>query len=243
MDKVRILGIVGSPRKDGNTAKLVEEALGAVSALPWVETDIFRIAGKKINHCVACYKCMEKRQCVMNDGLYDFFEAYMPADGVLWAVPVFHMGVPSVVKALLDRFGCMTLMHYLLQGKDVPRFSKVCGVLVNGASHYGGQDLVLSYLANSCLLMNGVVVAGDSIRGDSYIGAAAWTGQWPNPFGKDNVLKDEHGIAAAKSVAIRVAEMARIVKAGKAALAAELPAEYSYVWDVERASRGEARVA
>ena len=112
MDKVRILGIVGSPRKDGNTAKLVEEALGAVSAFPWVETDIFRIAGKKINHCVACYKCMEKRQCVMNDGLYDFFEAYMPADGVLWAVPVFHMGVPSVVKALLDRFGCMTLMHY-----------------------------------------------------------------------------------------------------------------------------------
>ena len=100
----------------------------------------------------------------------------------------------------------------------------------------------MSYLANSCLLMNGVVVAGDSIRGDSYIGAAAWTGQWPNPFAKDNVLKDEQGIAAAKSVAVRVAEMARIVKAGKAALGAELPAEYSYVWDVE-SEPGEARVA
>jgi hypothetical protein len=91
--------------------------------------------------------------------------------------------------------------------------------------------------------MNGVVVAGDSIRGDSYIGAAAWTGQWPNPFAKDNVLKDEHGIAAAKSVAVRVAEMARIVKAGKAALGSELPSEYSYTWDVVRESRGEARVA
>jgi multimeric flavodoxin WrbA len=153
------------------------------------------------------------------------------------------MGVPSVVKALLDRFGCMTLMHYLTQGKDVPRFSKVCGVLVNGASHYGGQDLTLSFLVNSSLLMNGVVVAGDTIRGDSYIGAAAWTGQWPNPFAKDNVLKDEQGIVAARSVARRVAEMARIVKAGKAALGSDLPSEYSDTWDVERVSRGEARVA
>jgi multimeric flavodoxin WrbA len=233
MEKVRILGIVGSPRKDGNTAKLVEEALEATRAFPWVETDVFHIAGKKINHCVGCYKCMEKHQCVVPDGLYQFLEKYIPADAVLWGVPVFHMGVPSVVKALLDRFGCMTLMHFLTQGKDVPRFSKVCGVLVNGASHYGGQDLTLSYLANSCLLMNGIVVAGDSIRGDSYIGAAAWSGQWPNPFAKDNVLKDEKGIAAAKSVAIRVAEMARIVKAGKAALGSELPAEYSYPFNIE----------
>ena len=199
-----------------------------------METDIFKIAGKKINHCVGCYKCMEKHQCVVPDGLYQFLEKYIPADAVLWAVPVFHMGVPSVVKALLDRFGCMTLMHFLKRRARTCRGSARCaGVLVNGASHYGGQDLTLSYLANSCLLMNGIVVAGDSIRGDSYIGAAAWTGQWPNPFAKDNVLKDEKGIAAAKSVAIRVAEMARIVKAGKAALGSELPAEYSYTFNVE----------
>jgi multimeric flavodoxin WrbA len=53
MEKVRILGIVGSPRKDGNTAKLVEKALEATRAFPWVETDMFAVAGKKINHCVA----------------------------------------------------------------------------------------------------------------------------------------------------------------------------------------------
>jgi len=243
MEKVRILGIVGSPRKKGNTSKLVAKALEAVSCYPWVETDLFEIAGKKINHCVSCYKCMEKRQCVMNDGLYDFCEKYMAADGVLWGVPVFHMGVPSVVKALLDRFGCMTLMHYLTQGKDVPRFSKVCGVLTNGGSRYGGQDLTLSFLVNSSLLMNGVVVAGDTIRGDSYIGAACWSGQGLNPLGQDNVLKDEHGLAAAQSVARRVAEMTRIVKAGKAALGSELPGDYVYTWDVERVRRGEARVA
>jgi multimeric flavodoxin WrbA len=233
MEKVRILGIVGSPRKKGNTAKLVKEALEAISSFPWVETELFEVAGKKINHCLSCYKCMEKLQCIQKDGLYEFCEKFMAADGIIWGVPVYHMSVPSVVKALLDRFGNMMLWRYLAQGKDVPRFSKVCGVLTNGASRYGGQDLTLSFLVNSSLLMNGVVVAGDTIRGDSYIGAAAWTGQGPNPLAMDNVLQDERGIACARSVARRVAEMARIVKAGKAALGSDLPSDYSYTWDVE----------
>jgi hypothetical protein len=143
------------------------------------------------------------------------------------------MSVPSVVKALLDRFANMTMMHYLALGRDVPRFSKVCGVLTNGASRYGGQDLTLSFLVNSALVTNNVVVAGDTIS-DSYIGAAAWTGQMPNPLAEDNILKDEHGIACAESVARRVAEMARIVKAGKAALGGDLPGEYTYEWQVKK---------
>ena len=60
----------------------------------------------------------------------------------------------------------------------------------------------------------------------------SFTGQMPNPLAEDNILQDEHGIACAESVAKRVAEMARIVKAGKAALGDDLPAEYSPTWEV-----------
>lgn len=233
MEKVRILGIVGSPRKRGNTAKLMDKAMEEIGDYPWVETDLFEVAGKKIAHCISCYKCMEKLQCIIKDGLYEFHEKFVAADALLWAVPVYHMSVPSVVKALLDRFGNMMIMHHLAQGKDVPRFSKVCGVLTNGASRYGGQDLTLSFLVNSSLVTKGVVVAGDTLV-DSYIGAAAWTGQMPNPLAEDNILQDEHGIACAQNVAKRVAEMARIVKAGKAALGDEVPSEYSYTWEIKK---------
>ena len=232
MEKVKILGIVGSPRKNGNTSKLVAKALEAASTFPWVETDLFEVAGKKISHCVSCYKCMDKGQCVIQDGLYEFCEKWMAADGILWGVPVFHMGVPSQVKALLDRFGNAVIWHYLKQGREVPRFCKAVGVLTNGASRYGGQDLTLSYLVNSAVLMKGIVVSGDTFS-DSYLGAAAWTGQPPEILAEDNILKDEHGIACAQNVARRVAEMARIVRAGKAALGPDLPGEYAYTWDVE----------
>ena len=69
MEKVKILGIVGSPRKNGNTVKLVERALDAAGAFPWVETDTYHVAGKKVGHCISCYKCMEKLECVIKDGL------------------------------------------------------------------------------------------------------------------------------------------------------------------------------
>ena len=233
MEKVKILGVVGSPRKNGNTAKLVDKALEAASSFSWVETDLFTVAGKKIAHCISCYKCMEKGQCIIEDALFEYQEKFVAADGIIWGVPVYHMSVPSVVKALLDRFGNMTMMHFLAQGKDVPRFSKICGVLTNGASRYGGQDLTLSFLVNSCLLSNGIVVSGDTLAG-SYIGAAAWTGQMPNPLAEDNILQDEHAIISARSVAKRVAETARIVKAGKAALGKELPNDYAYIWEREK---------
>ncbi len=234
MNKVKILGIVGSPRKNGNTSKMVAKALEAASAFPWVETDLFEVARKKISHCTSCYKCMERGRCVIKDGLVEFSDKWMAADGILWGVPVFHMSVPSQVKALLDRFGNMLIWHYLKQGREVPRFCKAVGVLTNGASRYGGQELTLSYLINSAVLHKGIVVPGDTLS-DSYIGAAAWTGQDMNVLAEDNILKDEHGIRGAENVARRVAEMARIVKAGKAALGSDLPSDYSYSWTVQEA--------
>jgi multimeric flavodoxin WrbA len=227
MSGIRILGIVGSPRKDGNTAKMVERALAGASAVTGVETEVYELAGKKIHHCIGCYKCLEKGRCVFEDDLYEFGRKYMEADGIIWGAPVYHMSIPASMKALLDRFGNMLLCRYLGQLQDVPRFNKVCGVLTNGASNYGGQDFALSLLINSCLIMNGIVVSGDTIR-DSYIGAAAFTGQAPDPLAKDNVVKDEKGLACAESVGKRVAEMARIVKAGMKILKNELPEEYSY---------------
>lgn len=228
MEKVKILGIVGSPRKNGNTSKLVAKALEAAGTFPWVETDLFEVAGKKIGYCIGCYKCMEKGHCIIKDGLNEFCDKWLAADGILWGVPVYHMAVPAQVKALLDRFGNFILWRYLKQGMEVPRFCKAVGVLVNGGSRYGGQDLTLSYLVNSAILMKGIVVSGDTLS-DSYIGTAAWTGQDMNFLAEDNILKDEHGIACAQNVARRVAETARIVKAGKAALGEELPKEYFFI--------------
>lgn len=230
MQSMKILGVCGSPRKDGNTAKMVERALEGAAGVEGVETELYQLAGKKVHHCISCYKCLEKGECVFDDDLMDFIEKYFEADGVIWGAPVYHMSVPASMKALLDRLGNLILCHYLCQGQGMPRFSKVCGVVTNGGHRYGGQDLTLSFLVGSCLMLNGVVVSGDSLMG-SYIGAAAHSGQGMEAFAKDNILADAEGLMCAEGVGKRVAEMTAIVTAGKAALAEKLPEEYSYSWE------------
>jgi multimeric flavodoxin WrbA len=228
MQTVKILGVAGSPRKDGNTARMVAKALEAASGVPGVETELYQLGGKKIGFCISCYKCIEKGYCVLKDDFHEFVPKYMGADGVLWGAPVYHTSIPGNMKALLDRLGNMSLLHYLGRGKPVPRFNKVCGVLTGGGSRYGGQEITPTALIHSCLLMNGVVVSGDNITG-CYIGAASWTGQGPDPLGKDN--DDPEGMLSTENVGRRVAEMTRIVKTGITALAKELPDEYSYSWE------------
>jgi multimeric flavodoxin WrbA len=229
MGTIKILGISGSPRRDGNTAKFVTKALEGAGSVADVETQLYQLAGKKIHHCISCYKCLEKGECVFQDDLGEFIQTYLDSDGIIWGSPVYHMSVPASMKALLDRLGNLFLCHYLQKGEIMPRFSKVCGVVTTGGHRYGGQDLVLSFLTGSCLMLNGVVVSGDTLMG-SYVGAAAWSGGGFDAFSKDNVLNDEEGLFCAESVGRRVAEMTMIVKAGIKAVGEKLPDEYAYTW-------------
>jgi len=193
------------------------------------------MAGKKIHHCTGCLKCLDTGSCVFKDDLQDFEKRYMEADGVIWGAPVYHMAIPALMKAALERFGNYILCNFLARGKEIPRFTKVCGVLTVGHSRYGGQEMVMSFLVNSSLLMNCVVVSGDTILGNS-IGAASYIGGSSGSsseqlISKDSVLQDEKGLLCAENLGKRVAETTKIVKAGLSLMREELPDEYSYIWE------------
>jgi len=236
MQKVKVLGVVGSPRKNGNTAKLVKKALEGCASVSGVETEFYEMAGKKFRHCIGCYECVEAGACVFKDDFQDFVNRYMQADGIIWGSPVYHMAVPASMKAVLDRLGNSLLNRFVAQGREIPRLSKVCGVLTVGGSRYGGQDMVMSFLVSSCLLMNGVVVSGDTLLGN-YIGATGYTGAAKELSllerckSKDAVLQDEEGLACVVNLGKRVAEMTKIVRAGILGLEKELPSEYFYTWE------------
>ena len=235
MQKVKVLGVAGSPRKNGNTAKLVKKALEGCASVSGVETEFYEMAGKKFRHCMGCYKCVEAGACVFKDDFQDFVNRYMEADGVIWGAPVYHMAVPASMKAVLDRLGNSLLNRFETRGGELPRLSKVCGVLTVGASRYGGQDLTMTFLVNSSLLMNGVVVSGDTLLGNyigatGYVGAAKELSLLERCKSKDAVLRDEEGIACVVNLGKRVAEMTKIVRGGMLALEKELPSEYFYTW-------------
>jgi multimeric flavodoxin WrbA len=65
---MKILAFNGSPRKDGNTAILINHILHELEN-EGVETELVQFSGKKIHGCIACYKCFDNKdqRCSVKD--------------------------------------------------------------------------------------------------------------------------------------------------------------------------------
>ncbi len=98
-----VLGIVGSPRKKGNTHILMERVLeGAVSS--GAETDIVLLGGLSIGECDGCHACWKGRDCVRCDDMNGLYSRIAAADAIVFGTPVYWYGPTALMKAFLDRF-------------------------------------------------------------------------------------------------------------------------------------------
>lgn len=225
MAKVNIVGIVGSPRHHSNTEVMVREALEGAKEAGDVETQLLLLAGKKINPCLSCFKCNEKRDfCIFRfkDDMHEVYEKYLAADGLIIGSPVYHLSISGILKNAIDRLGQGLNSKYRATGR--PWFAKVGGVLTQGMGRFGGQEYTLQFLVSHLLLMNNMVVAPG--KGDA-IGAI---GSFNNQAIRQVGVIAEYDVEAlpqARALGKRVAELTRIVRTGVETLKDELPEEYN----------------
>ena len=99
-----ILVLSGSPRKNGNTDKLVAAFKeGAESAGKTVA--LFRVADMKIGACRACEYCHKNNgDCIQKDDMAQIIEVVKKADAIVWASPVYYYSVSAQLKLAIDRF-------------------------------------------------------------------------------------------------------------------------------------------
>jgi multimeric flavodoxin WrbA len=112
---MKILGIVGSPRKEGNTEIMMEEALAAAREAG-AETELVHVAGKDIAPCDACATCRQTGKCRIKDDMQPIYEQLEAADGILFGTPVYFGGYTAQAKAIMDRM-YVYLGDRKLQGK------------------------------------------------------------------------------------------------------------------------------
>jgi len=104
---VKVVAFNGSARKDGNTAILIKYVFQELEK-EGIETELIQLAGKKINGCIACYKCFENKDkhcSVKNDIVNECIEMMLDADGVILGSPTYVADISSEMKALIDRAG------------------------------------------------------------------------------------------------------------------------------------------
>jgi multimeric flavodoxin WrbA len=150
---MKVLGISGSARKDGNTAIIIQRVFTELEK-EGIETELIQLAGKKIRGCTACLKCRENKdnRCsVNNDSFNKFYEKLLAADGIILGSPTYFADMTPEMKAFIDRAG------YVSRANDNSLKRKV-GAAVSVARRAGAMHTLDSI--NHFFLITQMIIPG-----------------------------------------------------------------------------------
>ena len=153
MEAKKILVLLGSPRKKGNTAVLANQIIAGAESAGATTQKIF-LHGLDISPCQACYACQrpDSKGCAIDDEMQPIFNKLIEADGWVIASPVYWFSMSAQTKLFLDR--CFALPAYK---KDA-----FTGKRIAVAMSFGDEDAFISGCVNALRTFQ------DSVR---YVGA------------------------------------------------------------------------
>lgn len=99
---MKILGIIGSPRRGGNTETLLDAVLAGAAA-NGAETQTIRLTDIGLKGCQACMYCRGHEGCAVKDGMQDVYRAIETADKVVIGSPIYMFQMTAQTKAFMDR--------------------------------------------------------------------------------------------------------------------------------------------
>jgi multimeric flavodoxin WrbA len=111
MGTKKILVLLGSPRKKGNSTTLANQIVAGVESAGATAEKIF-LHGKAISPCQACYACQrpDSKGCAIDDEMQPIYAKLIEADGWVIASPVYWFSMSAQTKLFLDR--CFALTAY-----------------------------------------------------------------------------------------------------------------------------------
>lgn len=209
MEKVKILGICGSPRPKARSATYagLQTALAEAELVEGVEVEMVELFGRKIAPCIHCNKCLRDdsdRCTVFHDGMDELYDKFFQADGIIIGCPVYDMNVTAQLAQFYSRFRS----SWKLSVVDPAFFQyKVGAALTVGGTRNGGQEAVIRSISN-LYATHGINVC--TCGGGIYGGAMMW-----NPGDGSTPMNDPVGIENCKALGQKVAQIAKALKAGR----------------------------
>ena len=159
--QVRLLGISGSPRRNGNTDRAVAAAVDHAARLGGVEAEFCGLAASQVNYCRGCVEICHPTYagradtagsqeppwalCRHQDGITDLLGKMVGADAILIGSPVYFGGVSALLKTLMDR--STSLVSIETDGRYGSALAgKIGGAIAVGGARHGGQEAVLQQI-------------------------------------------------------------------------------------------------
>ncbi|MFX0026201.1 MAG: flavodoxin family protein [Candidatus Hermodarchaeota archaeon] len=193
-NKTLLLGICGSPRKQG-TEFAVQYALNYAADKFNFETEFWTVRNKNIRFCIHCDYCIrEKKGCVQKDDLQELYPKLERAKFLLFGTPVFQGNLSGQLKTVIDR--CRALVA---KNPDVFK-NKIGMALAVGGDRCGGQEIAIRSILDFFQQNHILSVSGGAFGAN--LGATLWT----RDSGKEGIEKDEEGLRTIRKVIKRLSE-------------------------------------
>ncbi len=144
-----VLGLMGSPRKKGNTDFLLSAFMNEVEK-KGAKTHIINVCDKNIEPCKEYTTCERKGTCPIKDDMEsEIYPLLREADIIVPASPVFFYSVTAQLKALVDRSQALWARKYRLNLTDPKRNTRKGFMLSLGATKgknlFVGINLLAKY--------------------------------------------------------------------------------------------------
>ncbi len=157
---MKILVLNGSPKKKSDTFRMTEAFLKGMNRNGEHEVDVIHVIEKDIAPCRGCFGCWERMDghCVIQDDQNGILDLYRNADVIIWSFPLYCYGMPSHLKALLDRTIPLVKMKMerlpdgTVRHEALADFSRIHTLVICGCGfpHWEGNFDSLKLMCKNC---------------------------------------------------------------------------------------------
>lgn len=183
---MKVIGISGSPRRDGNTETLLEKALAGAREVG-AETEKIVLSTCRYQSCLSCGACEKTGICVQKDDMQVVYEKIASADVMIFASPMYFYAVSGWAKSAIDRSQAFWSRKYILKEPSfaVNKKAYFIGVgATKGERLFESTKLVMKYFYDATgyeaageLLIKNIDKKGDIQNYPEYLEAARSLGK------------------------------------------------------------------
>ncbi|HOP31287.1 MAG TPA: flavodoxin family protein [Spirochaetota bacterium] len=102
---MKILTFLGSPRKHGNTATLLDSVINGIKSIDNNSVEQIFLNEKNIRPCQGCNSCKKDGAdgCIQKDDMQNIYPLIAKSDLIILATPIYWWSVTAQMKLLIDR--------------------------------------------------------------------------------------------------------------------------------------------
>ncbi len=178
---VKIIAIYGSPRRDGNSAALLKQAVNGARQEGAQVEEVF-LRDYKISPCLEIYNCIKTGECAIRDDFPEILAKLESSTGIMLASPIFFYTVSAHTKIFMDRCQSLWVRKYWIEKqpfRGAPETRKGLFISVaatSGKKLFDGAILTVKYFFDvlsaglwKTVLCRGVDRKGEIDSRDDYL--------------------------------------------------------------------------